>query len=75
MEQTHHYSDLYVRKPSQQWGIRVRTGLTGGACVDVNDQVVAALQTLTNALGGATSTTVTAPAVSTATTASTATTG
>lgn len=36
-------------------GLPLRTGLRGGACVDVNDQVMAALQTLTNALGGTTS--------------------
>ncbi len=34
-------------------GLTVRTGLRGGVCVDVNDQVMTALQTLTNALGGA----------------------
>ena len=40
---------------SNQSGLPLRTGLRGGACVDVNDQVMAALQTLTNALGGTTS--------------------
>jgi hypothetical protein len=35
-------------------GLAVRTGLRGGVCVDVNDQVRAALQTLTDALGGTT---------------------
>ncbi len=38
-------------------GVVVRTGLRGGACVEVNDQVNAALQTLTNALGGTTTAT------------------
>ncbi len=41
-------------------GLAVRTGLRGGVCVDVNDQVKAALQTLTDALAG-TVTTVVAP--------------
>lgn len=35
-------------------GLAVRTGLRGGVCVDVNDEVKSALQTLTNALGGMT---------------------
>lgn len=41
-------------------GLALRTGLRGGVCVDVNDQVKAALQTLTDALAG-TVTTVVAP--------------
>ncbi len=41
-----------------QTGMRVRTGLRGGVCVDVNDQVKVALQSLTDALSaGATETT------------------
>ena len=40
-------------------GLRVRTGLRGGICVDVDEQVKAALQTLTTALGGTTATTAT----------------
>lgn len=40
-------------------GLRVRTGLRGGLCVDVDEQVKAALQTLTTALGGTTATTAT----------------
>lgn len=46
------------QKRSGQGGIPVRTGLRGGVCVEVNDQVKSALQTLTTALGG----TATAPA-------------
>jgi len=37
-------------------GLQVRTGLRGGSCVEVDDQVKAALQTLTTALGGSTAT-------------------
>jgi hypothetical protein len=40
-------------------GIPIRTGLRGGVCVDVNDPSKAALQTLTNALGGTAMATVT----------------
>lgn len=39
------------RPQVRQTGIVVRTGLRGGVCMDVNDQVRAALQTPTNALG------------------------
>ena len=39
-------------------GLRVRSGLRGGVCVDVNDQVKTALQTLTNALGSAATVTI-----------------
>ena len=46
-------------------GLAVRTGIRGGVCVDVNDQVKSALQTLTNALSGA-PTTVTPPATTSA---------
>ncbi|MEZ4868178.1 MAG: hypothetical protein R3C14_43020 [Caldilineaceae bacterium] len=43
-------------KPAKLSGLPVRTGLRGGVCVDVNDEVKAALQTLTDALGGVTTT-------------------
>lgn len=46
-------------------GLAVRTGIRGGVCVDVNEQVKTALQTVTNALGG-TPTTVTPPATNSA---------
>ena len=46
-------------------GLAVRTGIRGGVCVDVNDQVKSALQTLTNALSGA-PTTVATPATTSA---------
>lgn len=45
-------------------GLRVRTGVRGGICVDVDAQVKSALQTLTTALGGTTTTTA-APTVTT----------
>ena len=46
-------------------GLAVRTGIRGGVCVDVNDQVKTTLQTVTNALGG-TPTTVATPATTSA---------
>jgi hypothetical protein len=46
-------------------GLAVRTGIRGGVCVDVNDQVKTALQTVTNALGG-TATTAATPATTSA---------
>jgi hypothetical protein len=48
-------SEKPLSRPQHKYGgLPVRTGLRGGVCVDVNDQIKAALQTLTNALGGAT---------------------
>jgi hypothetical protein len=52
-----------------QGGLTVRTGLRGGVCVDVNDQVQSALQTLVSALGGTTTAATTTVDSSTATTA------
>jgi hypothetical protein len=43
---------LAADQPTRAGGLAVRTGLRGGVCVDVNDQVKAALQTLADALAG-----------------------
>lgn len=55
-----HTNFLVAAQQTCVGGLAVRTGLRGGTCVDVNDQVKAALQTLTDALAG--TTTVAAPA-------------
>lgn len=48
-----HLQTVILSNPQRSdGGVMVRTGLRGGLCVDVNDQVITALQTLTNALGG-----------------------
>lgn len=42
--------------PRRSSSLIVRTGLRGGVCVDANDAVKAALKTLSDALGGASTT-------------------
>lgn len=54
MNRTNLFTKRLSHPQARQGGVIVRTGLRGGMCVDVNDQVKAALQTLTNALGGTT---------------------
>lgn len=61
----HLQTAILANPPRRYGGLAVRTGLRGGLCVDVNDQVIAALQTVTNALGGSAS----APATPTTTAA------
>ena len=51
----HFQPAMLSNQSGRRGGLPLHTGLRGGACVDVNDQVMAALQTLTNALGGTTS--------------------
>ena len=60
MQPTFYANFLTTVQPTRGSGLAVRTGLRGGVCVDVNDQVKAALQTLTDALAG--TTTVATPA-------------
>ena len=52
MQQKNYANSSQQQMLSGQSGMHVRTGLRAGACVDVNEQVKAALQTLTDALGG-----------------------
>ena len=69
--QQKNYSHSFQRQMfSCQTGLRVRTGLRGGVCMDVNEQVQAALQTLTDALGGAAAAPVAPIATDTATASS-----
>jgi hypothetical protein len=51
-----HATGLVVRPHRHGGVLAVRTGLRGGVCVEVNDQVKSALQTLTDALAGTTTT-------------------
>ncbi len=59
MHYNFHVNFLAASPQTHVSGLTVRTGLRGGVCVDVNDQVKDALQTLTNALSGTTTTTAT----------------
>ncbi len=54
MQHNLHTNFAAALQQTRAGGLVVRTGLRGGVCVDVNDQVKSALQTLTNALTGTT---------------------
>lgn len=54
MQHILHTNFLVATQQTHAGGLAVRTGLRGGVCMDVNDQVKGALQTLTDALAGTT---------------------
>jgi hypothetical protein len=70
MQPNLHANFVASSQQTRAGGLAIRTGLRGGVCVDVNDQVKSALQTLTNALAGTTTVATSAPTSAPATTSS-----